>query len=76
MIVELPAPNAFPVGSLVRAGSYSGEVVEQLGPYSVVIRDQRGQQIATTTTDMVLDPTAQRPQPDEPAPPSDLFAFL
>jgi hypothetical protein len=56
----MPVPYAFPIGAGVRAGEYSGEVIAQPGPYSVTICDQRGRLITSTTSDMVLDPSAGR----------------
>ena len=76
MIVSIPAPNAFPVGSLVRAGSYSGEVIELRGPYSVVIREPSGRKVITTTSDMELDPDAAPARHEEPPIAADLFSLI
>lgn len=76
MIVSLPAPNAFPVGSPVRAGSYSGEVVELRGPFSVVIQEPSGRTIITTTSDMELDPKGMPTRLAQPSLPIDLFSFI
>lgn len=71
MIVTLPAPNAFPVGSSVRAGEYQGQVTALRGPYSVTIREHSGRLLTTTTSDMEIDlepASAEAPQPvSEPA---------
>jgi hypothetical protein len=76
MIVTLPAPNAFPIGTFVRAGEHTGEVVELLGPYSVVIREPSGRRLTTTTSDMALDAIAMPTPATKPVAPVDLFSFL
>lgn len=76
MIVALPAPNAFPVGSHVRVDHYRGEVIELRGPYSVVLRQPNGQHLVTTTTDLEHDPDAVSTSRPETTPKPDLFSLL
>ncbi|WP_404291486.1 hypothetical protein ACD578_05240 [Microvirga sp. RSM25] len=75
-VVTLPPPHAFPIGALVRAGEYSGEVVKLCGPYSVTIREPSGRLLTTTISDMVPDDSAVKAQPAKPAAPVDLFSYL
>ena len=74
VIVELPSPYAFPIGSRIRAGQYRGEVVEIRGPWSVVIVDQAGLRLVTTTTDAELDRDLD--QADAPAPAASQLSLL
>jgi len=78
MIVTLPAPYAFPVGSHVRVDQYRGEVIELRGPWSVVLLEPSGRRLVTTTTDLELDPDADQAPASKAAPAtqSDLLALL
>jgi len=75
MIVALPTPNTFPVGSHVRAGEVRGQVIALRGPYSVVLRQPGGTHLVTTTADLILDDEVYAPAAPQPAPQPDLFSL-